>query len=255
MNTCLYQGEVVHRRIGEVEHTFRKRLYMVLIDLDEVDEALKAGHAWGAERAALTSFHRADHFGPADVPLPDAVRGLVAQRLGHAATGPIRLLTLFRSFGVGFNPVSFFYCYDAAGRELEAVVAEVSSTPWGERHCYVLSPKAADPSGDVHVPKNLHVSPFMGMAQRYRFQVGVPGEKLAVRIENREDDRLVFDATLAMRRRPWTARERRRVLLRHPAMSLEVIASIYLQAARLWSKRAPFHPHPGPRGRALERTS
>ena len=89
-------------------------------------------------------FRRSDYLGDPAVPLADAVRALVAERLGSAPQGPIRLLTHLRTFGHCFNPVSFYYCFAADGERLEAIVAEVTNTPWGERHAYVLPRGDAD---------------------------------------------------------------------------------------------------------------
>ena len=135
------------------------------------------------------------------MPLDEAVRALVAEHTGDRPRGPIRLLTHLRYFGHGFNPASFYYCFDAHDGHLETVVAEVTNTPWGERHAYVLS-------GDGRVLKGEHdkamrVSPFMGMAQRYAVAVSAPGETLSVHIETTEADERAFDATLNLRRRPF----------------------------------------------------
>ncbi len=168
------------------------------------------------------------------MPLDVAVRELVAQRTGRRPAGPVTLLTNLRTLGRCFNPVSFYFCFDATGDRVEAVVAEVTNTPWGERHAYVLS--------DQPTPKALHVSPFFGMDQRYEWSAGAPGEELVVRIANREGTRRVFGATLAVRRRPMT-----RATLRHQALStLRVAVLIYAHALALKVRGVPLHRHPAP---------
>ena len=144
-------------------------------------------------------FRRRDYLGDPGTPLTEAVRALVRD---HVPAGPIRLLTTLRTLGHCFNPVSFYYCFDEDER-LRAVVAEVTNTPWGERHAYVLTGEGRVLKGE-HA-KAMRVSPFMGMAQRYQLAVSAPGETLSVHIETAEDDERTFDATLKLHRRPFRA--------------------------------------------------
>ena len=137
-HSCLYEGTMRHRRFRPVPHAFGYRLFMVYLDLDELDEVFAGRWLWSTTRCALARFRREDHLGVPTVPLPDAVRALVKERLGFRPTGPVRLLTHLRYFGFVMNPVSFYYCFAADGKQLEAIVAEVNNTPWGERHCYVM---------------------------------------------------------------------------------------------------------------------
>ena len=185
--SAIYEGHIRHRRFAVRNHEFRYRLAMAYIDLDELPTLL--GGRLTRRRPGLVRFRRSDYLGDPRTPLADAVRTRVEQDLGHRPEGPIRLLTHLRSFGHCFNPVSFYYCFAPDGETLEAVVAEVTNTPWGERHAYVLPA-----SGDMD--KALHVSPFMPMDQRYTCRAPAPGETLSVHIESRQDGRLAFDATL-----------------------------------------------------------
>ncbi|MHC5113714.1 MAG: DUF1365 domain-containing protein [Planctomycetota bacterium] len=239
MKSCLYQGWVRHRRHAPVSNAFRYSMFMVYLDLAELDVVFAGRWLWSTRRPALAWFRRSDHLGDPDRPLDACVRDLVRERTGTRPTGPIRLLTHLRYFGYVMNPVSFYYCFDADDTRVEHVVAEVHNTPWGERHCYVVPG-----SGQQRFPKSFHVSPFMGMDQEYRWRLGAPGDRLPVHMENHEDGRRLFDATMLLRRRAISAGSLARVLARHPFMTAKVIAAIYGQAARLWLKRCPFHPHP-----------
>ncbi len=164
------------------------------------------------------------------------------------------MLTQVRTLGYVFNPVTFYYCFDEAGVGVETVVAEITNTPWFERHSYVLSSEAGDAHGkrrQFRFPKTFHVSPFMEMAMDYDWQLTDPGRRLFVHMESRKDGRTVLDATLALRRSPLDARSLSRVFVRHPLIPFKVTAAIYWQALRLWWKRCPFVPHPH-RSRAQE---
>ena len=247
MQSCLYAGWVRHRRNAPVPHAFRYRMCLLYLDLDEVPQALDGRWFWSARRRALARWHRADHMGDPSRSLADEVRDLVQARTGRRPAGPIRLLTAPRVLGYGFNPVSFYYCYDADGHGLEAIVAEINNTPWGERHCYVLARDANRGTPErLHFEfgKDFHVSPFLPMDQRYDWRFTRPGDTLAVHMENRREDRRVFDATMTLRRQPITGPALAASLARHPLVTFKVTAAIYWQALRLWLKRVPFHTHP-----------
>lgn len=239
--SCLYEGWVSHRRFTPVEHAFRYRLFMVYLDLAELDRAFAGRRLWSARRPAPAWFRRRDHFGDPHRPLDACVRELVERETGRRPAGPIRLLTHLRYFGYCFNPISIFYCFDAAGRRLEALVAEVTNTPWGERRCYVL---AAVPGHRYRFVKDLHVSPFMTLDLDYAWRCNTPGERLAVHMDVERAGRKLFDATLGLRRRSLSGPALAGALLRHPFMTLKVIAAIHWEALRLWLKGVPVVDHP-----------
>jgi DUF1365 family protein len=249
--SCLYEGAVRHRRTGSVAEEFHHRLFMIYLDLDELPALFDASAFWSARRPALAWFRRADYLGEQEVPLKEAVLALVAQRTGTHPEGPVRLLTHLRYMGHCFNPVSFYYCFDASGERVAAVVAEVSNTPWGERHAYVMAASETLDRGTVQVlhmqfDKQLHVSPLMGMDRRYDWRLTVPSEQLLVHIEShpRSQEEGAFDATLSLRRREIEARSLRRALVRYPLMTLQVQAHIYSHALRLRLRGGQWHRHP-----------
>ena len=173
MNSCLYEGTVQHRRRAPVPHGFRFPLCMFYLDLDELDDVFGDRWLWSHRRSAWGWLRRADHLGDPGVPL-DRLRCATSSRSGRGRrpTGPIRMLTQLRIAGYVINPISLFYCFEEDGVGLDAVVAEVTSTPWQERCCYVIRirwrgrPARAAASDAA---KQLHVSPFMPMDLSYRF--------------------------------------------------------------------------------------
>ena len=243
--SALYEGFVRHRRIRPIEHEFRYPMLMAYLDLAELPWILDGLRGWSARRPAAAWFRRGDFLGPANRPLDECVRDSVAERSGERPDGPIRMLTNLRYLGHSFNPVSFYYCFDAGGERVRFVLAEVTNTPWGERHAYLLG--GAENGSRVirgRLQKAFHVSPLMGMEHTYDWRTTEPGDNLIVHIDSSSAGRSSFDATVTLHRSELTPAAARRVLWRYPALSAQVVARIYWQSARLKLKGAPYHPHP-----------
>ena len=230
--SAIYSGTIRHRRFAEHEREFEHRVSMAYVDLDELPTLF--GGRLVSSRPGPVRFRRSDYFGEGD--LATAVR----IETGVEARGGVRLLTNLNTFGHCFNPVSFYYCLERAGEKVEAVVAEVTNTPWGERHAYAI----AGDRGEL--TKALHVSPFMGMDHRYVLRAGAPGARLGVHIESHRQGVRRFDATLALRRVELTRSSAARVARRYPLANVRVLALIYGHALGLKLAGASVYPHPGP---------
>ncbi|HMA11989.1 MAG TPA: DUF1365 domain-containing protein [Steroidobacteraceae bacterium] len=247
MHSALYTGRLRHRRFAPRPHAFTYAVHMLWLDLAELDRVFRGRWFWSTRRRALAWFRRADYLGDPSLPLDEAVRRRVADAGQPRPAGPIRMLAQLRNYGHCFNPVTFYYCYDAADTRVEAVVAEITNTPWGERHAYVLPAAASRSPGtalDFSFGKDFHVSPFMPMDIAYHWRFTAPGRRLAVHMENSRGGEPVFDATLTLSRREITGSALAGVLLRFPFSTLRVLAAIYWQALRLKLKGVPFHDHP-----------
>jgi DUF1365 family protein len=245
MESALYFGTVRHRRFRPVPHHFAYGVFMAFLDIDRIPELAAVSRLLSYNGFNWASYEERDHFGDPRLPLRQRLERDAAAHGVRLPDGPVYLLTHLRYLGYNFNPVSFFYCYDAEGR-LQQVLAEVNST-FGESHNYWLSQENELPSTNARryrSRKAMHVSPFMGMNLEYTFSITPPDRKLVVHMETIEEGRPFFDATLTLERRPWSACSLHRALLAHPWMTGKVIVAIHWEALRLFLKKVPVFPHP-----------
>ena len=244
MNSALYCGWVQHRRFAPKVHSFRYRMGLLYLDLAEQEQVLGLSRLAGRSRWAPFAFRETDYlreFTGRGLALSEAVRQRVGEALGRTPQGAICLLTQPRSWGLAFNPASFFYCHDADGR-LAAILCEVSNTPWRERYHYVLP---AEGDGDQHfaVAKAFHVSPFLPHDLEYRMRFGPVGQRLGVHMADWQGAEKLFDASLSLERQTLDRANLRRYLLAFPWMTGKTLAAIYWQALRLLLKRIPLFTH------------
>lgn len=247
MNSCIYRGSVSHSRRGAHANAFRYSMYMLCIDLAELDQVFNNYWLWSTNGPAIARFDRRDHYGDPGEPLDECIRNLVMQKSGRRPDGPVRLLTHLRYFGYCFNPLSIYYCYDRRER-LEAVVLEVSNTPWGQTHCYVLSARnrTTEDRHRYRFAKDFHVSPFMPMDMHYDCRLTEPAQALYLGLDNYRNGQRVFRSHLSMERENITHATLARALAFDPLVTLRVVTLIHWQALRLWLKRARYHAYPEP---------
>jgi DUF1365 family protein len=247
LSSCLYFGQVMHKRLRPFTHRFDYRVFSMLVDLDELPR-LNAGPLFGVERWGLFSFHSRDH-GPRD---GSPLRPWIEQHLRGAGIeldgGAIRVLCFPRVLGYVFNPLSIWFCHHSDGRLL-ALLYEVRNT-FGDLHCYLIPVTLRQQSGAAPITqacdKGFYVSPFIGMHARYRFRLRLPDEWLSILIRQSVPEGELLIATQTGKRRPFTRGQLLRAFVGYPLMSVKVMGAIHWQALKLWRKGATFHRRPKP---------
>ena len=243
MNSALYVGRIGHRRFIPREHGFAYSFFMWYLDLDEID-GLPALLPWfSTAGAAFSRFSRADYYGDPTIPLATAIRERMSALTGVEVAGRVCGLLNLRTLGLYFSPVNFYYGFDRENR-CSHFLAEVSNIPWNERHQYACLVAGGEGDGFSHShAKAFHVSPFNPLDQQYRWRLTMPGESVGVGLEVHDRRGHIFTAELELCRRPLTAREIGKQLLKKPAMTAFIVAGIYWQAMKLYLKGIPYVPY------------
>lgn len=250
MNSAIYTGIVYHCRLAPKQHAFSYKVFMMYLDLDELDSVFSGTPFWSSKKPSLAWFRRKDFLNPAEPDLKKAVLDAVYEFSGERLDGPVRLLTNLRYFCYQINPISCYYVFDAQ-QSLRYIVAEVTNTPWSERIHYVI-PAGDQGLAEYNFSKQMHVSPFMPMDMEYRWRSNAPGDQLEIDLQNWRENQLAFNARLRLQRKSITATDLNLLLLAYPWMTAKVALGIYWQALKLFIKKIPFQAHPRSSSRRVE---
>ena len=243
MRSAIYKGWLRHRRFVPREHKFSYRVFMMYLDLDELDAIFKLSPFWSKKPWRPARFQRSDFLGDANIPLDQAVRQRIQTETGTWHEGPIRMLANLRYFGFNINPITCYYCFDNH-EQLKTIVTEVTNTPWNERVSYVLQCDPEKRYQRIQFQKQMHVSPFNPMNMNYKWTSNNPDQLLTLNLETQCDQQNQVDATMALKRTEITASSLAGILIMHPWMTAKVAMGIYWQALKLWLKKVPFFDHP-----------
>ncbi|MGF1723571.1 DUF1365 domain-containing protein [Photobacterium nomapromontoriensis] len=254
MNSALFIGTVRHRRFMPVVHRFSYPMFMPLIDLDEVEQLESTVTGFGHRWWHFARLNALDYL-PHEIIRPTAADDY--QTLKHAVIaksaslgsqvvdGRVMMLCQLRYAGIYFSPINLYYLYDNTGR-WQSVLVEVSNTPWNKRHYYLLPATEYWSSPYWREDKQFHVSPFNPMTQYYNWRLNEPHKHVLVHLDihDNSNDKKVLDATMGMKRMPFSSLVLWRLIAATPIQTIKVVIGIYWQALRLWLKKSPFYDYP-----------
>jgi len=243
VHSAIYKGSLRHRRFSPLGHEFSYQVFMMYIDLAELDKLLKLSPWWSDKPWRPARFERGDFLGDPDIPLDEAVRNRIFEETGELHTGPVRMLANLRYFGFNMNPITCYYCFDE-NENLTTIVSEVTNTPWKERQSYVLKCDPGERIQRINFHKQMHVSPFNPMNMTYRWSSNNPEKTLFLNLQTVHLGEKHLDATMILKRREIDGPSLAGILVEHPWMTAKVLAAIYWQAMKLGMKRTPFFNHP-----------
>lgn len=241
MNSAIYTGTVTHRRYIPKKHSFTYTVFMSYLDLDELGKIFTNIPFWSdSGKKNIAYFNRNDYLRPSNKPLKTLVQETIHKKLNVNHTGPIKMLTHLRILGCCFNPVTFYYCFNATNKKLDYVLADITNTPWNERHQYLIDLKNND---NMQFKKAFHISPFMDMEMDYDWQFSTPNDTLSVKmLANKK--KCFFKANMLLNKKTINTANTNNMLIKHCFINYKVIWGIYWQAAKLYLKQVPFYSHP-----------
>lgn len=275
--TSLYVGRVSHTRLVPVVHSFNYPLFMCAVDLDETEQL------WGTKGSlwplsTVMSFRPKDHYKSGegggsnpDLTLTERTFNLIQERTKGAfcptqQTHRIVLVTHLCYYGYCFNPVSFYYVLQTESiSKIDAIVLEVSNTPWNEMKCYVLHPSSVDvervqpgktrkrnDGSEIHstnytFKKTFHVSPFMDMQHLYDWtfwEFPLAHDVIFLHASMVKGDVRQFTATVDMAPTPFTPFALAWQLIQFPIYCAIIQVWIHMEAFWLFKKGVTYQPHP-----------
>lgn len=234
----IYHGTVWHERFSPTRHKFSYSIFLFWLNLNELDQLDEKVKHFSSTHRSLVQFRRSDYVGDNSQDVPTAVLQKIVSLGGPQLDGEVYLLGQLRMLGLYFSPVNFYFVRRDGDNTFSHMLAEVSNTPWNERHYYWV-----DLTTQEDTQKAFHVSPFNPMDMQYKWDIKQPDETFALRMDCHQQQK-DFSAGLAMSRVSLNSGTLRQALLKTPSMTVKTVLGIYWQALKLWLKRTPVYSHP-----------
>ena len=237
---AVFHGEVGHQRLLPRQHGFSYPIALYWLDCEQLDNATLKQHGVGFEQFSALSYRRSDYL-PGEAGLLESVKAKVQALGGTGTVAHVFVLTPLANWGLYFSPLTLYYCFDDK-QQFCYLLAEVTNTPWNERHYYLhqIMPQQSTYQHD----KCFHVSPFHPMDMQYHWHISEPEQSLDCSIRNMQGEQQVFSAWINLQRHTLDASWKRYWLIRRPWQNVQVVLRIYWHAMLLFFKRIPVHAHP-----------
>lgn len=237
MNSCLYKSEVMHRRTAPKRHSFKYRLFMFYLDLDEIESLDRSYNFIGHNRFAPYEFRDDDHYNPSKTDLKTSIRNYLREQGIEDPVGKIHLLTHLRTWGHLFNPVSFYFVTAQNGSPI-CSIAEVGNT-FNEQKLFIVKSQT-DGRSHTDTIKNFYVSPFSELDTQFHFKIATPREHMRIAISQSKNGETYFNSVLTGGKSPLTGKSLLMSALQFPLLTLKIVGAIHWQALRLYLKGVPY---------------
>ncbi|MDX1705542.1 DUF1365 domain-containing protein [Pseudidiomarina sp.] len=246
LNSAIQRGKLFHQRYKPTEHGFSYPIAQWWLALDELEQVGGMSRLLSTRGFAPLWFRRKDYLRGSSGDLANAVRAKASELAGAAVNGRVFFLGGLRTLGCYFSPINCYFIQPAGQTSYSHMLAEVSNTPWNERHYYLLDLREQMPHQASH-DKAFHVSPFNPIDMTYQWRLkpplNRPDSRTIIHLEAHRESRH-FSATMKLKRHELNPRAIRRVLMRFPVNTITTLGAIYWQALRLWLKKTPVYSHP-----------
>lgn len=245
LTSCLYECTVVHERLLPRRNSFRYQLFFMDIALEELPRLNDALRLFSVNRFNFYSFRDKDHLDLGAAGIRANIEKWLAEEhhVTLSSDARIRLVTLPRILGYFFNPVCFYFIFDADGRALHAI-AEVTNT-FHEMKPWFLATAQREGFFELVAPKHFYVSPFSKLDTSFHFKLAVPGDRIRIHIDDLENGERTLVSWIHGEKRALTDTRLAWYLIRYPLLTFQVIAKIHWQAFRLWARRFTFYRKAG----------
>ena len=240
IESALYRGKVYHQRFKPTQHKFDYDIYLfwLKLDTDEFEALSSQLKHFSTSNKSRVRFKREDYLGDDSISLKQAVLERMTElNEGKVLHGDVFMLGQLRMWGMYFSPVNFYYLRNTDGK-FTHMLAEVSNTPWNERHHYLVNLDTQDDT-----PKAFHVSPFNPMDMTYKWSISQPSTRLSLAMDCVRSDK-EFSAGINLTKFTLDNANLTQALKRIPSMTIKTVAGIYWHALKLLLKRTPLYTHP-----------
>ena len=238
ISSCIYNGNVIHKRFKPKEHFFKYKVFSLFIDLSELNELNDKLKFFSLNKFNLISFYEKDHGERDGTSLFDWVKKNLSTNEISTDNIKVKLLCYPRILGYVFNPLSIFFVYDK-NYDLISILYEVKNT-FDEQHTYVFKVESQNKLIQNNCSKKFHVSPFIEMDCNYFFKILNPDQKLSIVIDQYDQEGKILFASQDGVRSDLTSKNLMNFYLKHPLMTFKIISAIHFEAFKLWIKGIKF---------------